>query len=183
LKNIKSTRISHHRDLSWARNLRDDATASIQEENTMSDGLDVIVVDDDPGICEVISELIENFYTWGQVHTFSDPHEAISACLNREIGVAIFIVDVFLRGLSGFYFLDAIETKFPTAHEDTIMISGAASDDVVNMCLASNVNYLLEKPIKPYALQLSVRAITAKYLDFAKKLSQDSTFAESVAKL
>jgi hypothetical protein len=63
------------------------------------------------------------------------------------------------------------------------MISGNASDDVVNMCLASNVNYLLEKPIKPYALQLSVRSITAKYLDFAKKLLQDSAFAESVAKL
>jgi CheY-like chemotaxis protein len=149
----------------------------------MSDGLDVIVVDDDPGICEVISELIESFYSWGKVHFFSDPDEAISYCLNREIGVAIFVVDVFLRGLSGFYFLDALEPKYPTAHEDTIMISGNANDDVVNMCLASNVYYLLEKPIKPYALQLSVRAITAKYLDFAKKLLQDSQFAENVARL
>ena len=63
------------------------------------------------------------------------------------------------------------------------MISGKASDDVVNMCLASNVNYLLEKPLKPYALQLAVRAITAKYLEFAKKLMGDSGFAENVAKL
>ncbi|MBW2411813.1 MAG: response regulator [Deltaproteobacteria bacterium] len=149
----------------------------------MSDGLDVIVVDDDPGICDVISELIESFYAWGKVHSFSDPDEAIAYCLTREFGVAIFIVDVFLRGLSGFYLLDAIEAKYPTAHEDTIMISGNASDDVVNMCLASNVNYLLEKPIKPYALQLAVRAITAKYLAFAKKLLQDSAFAENVARL
>lgn len=149
----------------------------------MSDGLDVIVLDDDPGICEIVSELIENFYTWGQVYSFSDPDQAISFCLERDIGVAIFVVDVFLGGLSGFYFLDAIEGKFPTAHEDTIMISGNASDDVVNMCLASSVNYLLEKPVKPYALQLAVRAVTAKYLDFAKKLLQDSDFAEHVARL
>jgi CheY-like chemotaxis protein len=149
----------------------------------MSDGLDVIVLDDDPGICEVIAELIESFYTWGQVHYFSDPDKAISFCLERDIGVAIFVVDVFLGGLSGFYFLDAIEEKYPTAHEDTIIISGNASDDIVNMCLASNVNYLLEKPLKPYALQLAVRAITAKYLAFAKKLLQDSSFAESVARL
>ncbi len=149
----------------------------------MSDGLDVIVLDDDPGICEVIAELIESFYTWGQVHYFSDPDQAISFCLERDIGVAIFVVDVFLGGLSGFYFLDAIEEKYPTAHEDTIIISGNASDDIVNMCLASNVNYLLEKPLKPYALQLAVRAITAKYLAFAKKLMQDSSFAESVARL
>ena len=149
----------------------------------MTDGLDVIVLDDDPGICEVISELIESFYTWGNVYYFSDPDQAMSFCLERDIGVAIFVVDVFLGGLSGFYFLDAIEGKYPTAHEDTIIISGNASDDVVNMCLASKVNYLLEKPVKPYALQLAVRAVTAKYLDFAKKLLQDSDFAEHVARL
>jgi CheY-like chemotaxis protein len=149
----------------------------------MSDGLDVIVLDDDPGICEIIAELIESFYTWGEVHCFSNPDEAIGFCLERDIGVAIFVVDVFLGGLSGFYFLDAIEDKYPAAHEDTIIISGNASDDVVNMCLASNVNYLLEKPLKPYALQLAVRAITAKYLDFAKKLLADQNFAENVARL
>ena len=149
----------------------------------MSDGLDVIVLDDDPGIGEIVSELIESFYTWGKVYSFSDPNQAITFCLERDIGVAIFVVDVFLGGLSGFYFLDAIEGRYPTAHEDTIIISGNASDDVVNMCLASNVNYLLEKPVKPYALQLAVRAITAKYLDFAKKLMQDAGFAEHVARL
>ncbi len=149
----------------------------------MSDGLDVIVIDDDPGICEIIAELIESFYTWGKVFCFSNPDEAISFCLNRDIGVGIFIVDVYLGGLSGFYFLDAIEQKYPIVHEDTIIISGNASDDVVNMCLASNVNYLLEKPLKPYALQLAVRSITAKYLDFAKKLFQNPGLAENVARL
>jgi DNA-binding NtrC family response regulator len=149
----------------------------------MADGLDVIIIDDDKGICDIIKELVEGFYSWGDVISFSNADKAIDYCLRREVGVAIFIIDVFLGGLSGFYFLDAIEKKFPTAHEDSIIISGNASDDVVNMCLASRVNYLLEKPIKPYALQLAVRAITGKYLDFAKKLLQDSTYADSIAKL
>jgi DNA-binding NtrC family response regulator len=149
----------------------------------MSDGLDVIIIDDDKGICEIIKELVESFYSWGDVISFSNADEAIDYCLQRDVGVAIFIIDVFLGGLSGFYFLDAIEEKFPTAHEDSIIISGNANDDVVNMCLASRVNYLLEKPIKPYALQLAVKAITEKYLDFAKKLLQDSTYAASIAKL
>jgi len=149
----------------------------------MSDGLDVIVIDDDKGICDIITELVESFYSWGNVISFTNADKAIEYCLQRDVGVAIFIIDVFLGGLSGFYFLDAIEKKFPTAHEDSIIISGNASDDVVNMCLASRVNYLLEKPIKPYALQLAVRSITAKYLDFAKKLLQDPAYAESVASL
>ena len=149
----------------------------------MPDGLDVIIVDDDQNICKVIASIIKKFYTWGNIVTFSDVDEAILYCLNRKIGVAIFVVDVFLGGKSGFLFLDSIEERFPTAHKDAIIISGMASDDIVNMCLASDVNYLLEKPIKPYALQLAVRAITGKYLDFAKKLLQDSAFAESIARL
>ena len=147
----------------------------------MAEGLDVIIVDDDPNVCELISTVIKRFYTWGEVIPFSNSEEAIKFCLDRDIGVAIFIVDVFLGGVSGFYFLDAIEDKFPTAHSDAIIITGNASDDIVNMCIASDVNHLLEKPVKPYALQLAVRAIAEKYLKFAKKLFQDPDFAKSVS--
>jgi CheY-like chemotaxis protein len=146
----------------------------------MPEGLDVIVVDDDPDVCELISSTIKGFYTWGKVFSFTDSDEATTYCLERDIGVAIFVVDVFLGGASGFYFLDAIEEKFPTAHSDAIIITGNASDDIVNMCVASDVNHLLEKPIRPYALQLAVRAIAEKYLKFAKKLFNDPSYAKSV---
>jgi DNA-binding NtrC family response regulator len=149
----------------------------------MSDGLDVIVIDDDAGISQVLKELIESFYTWGEVVCFSNGEKAIEYCLKRDSGVAIFVVDVFLRGMSGFFLLDSIEQKFPSVHEDAIMISGKASEDVVDMCLASNVTYLLEKPVKPYALQLAVRAITSKYLAFAKRLLRDPALAKSIARL
>jgi DNA-binding NtrC family response regulator len=147
----------------------------------MADGLDVIVVDDDPTVCELVTTVVKRFYTWGDVISFSDSKKAIQFCLEREIGVAIFIVDVFLGGVSGFFFLDSIEEKFPTAHSDAIIITGNASDDIVNMCIASDVNHLLEKPLKPYALQLAVRAIAEKYLKFAKKLFQDPDFAKNVS--
>lgn len=147
----------------------------------MPDGLDVIIVDDDVDVCSLITEIIEGFYTWGKVISFTNADEAIAYCRKRDIGVGIFVVDVFLGGASGFYFLDAIEKKFPTAHSDSIIITGNASNDIVNMCIASDVNHLLEKPVKPYALQLAVRAIAEKYLKFAKKLFQDPDFAKSVA--
>ena len=101
--------------------------------------------------------------------------------MNRTVSVAIFVVDIFLGGKSGFFFLDAISEKFPSAHEDTIIVTGNASDDVVNMCVASEVNHLLEKPIRPYALQLAIRSITSKYLKFAKKLMRDPIFAQNVS--
>jgi DNA-binding NtrC family response regulator len=153
------------------------------KDKAHTNGLDVIVIDDDPGISEVLKELIESFYSWGAVLSFSNADKALAHCLKREVGVAIFVVDVFLQGTSGFLFLDSIEEKFPSAHEDAIMISGKASEDVVDMCLASRVGYLLEKPVKPYALQLAVRAITNKYLDFAKRLLRDPGVARAIAGL
>ena len=147
----------------------------------MASGLDVIIVDDDQDVCQTLSALISRFYTWGDVIEFTDVDKAMKYCLNRDVGIAIFVVDVYLVGKSGFFFLDAIEEKFTTVYEDTIIITGNASDDIVDMCIASNVNHLLEKPIKPFALQLAIRAIIEKYLNFSKRLLQDPAYAESVA--
>jgi hypothetical protein len=46
----------------------------------MSDGLPITIVDDDPSVCEVISEIVKRFYTWGEVLTFTDSNEALSFC-------------------------------------------------------------------------------------------------------
>jgi response regulator of citrate/malate metabolism len=147
----------------------------------MAEGLDVIVVDDDPAVCEVLHEIIRRFYVWGEILVFTSAEEATSHCMSRRAGVAIFVLDVFLGEGTGFSFLDSITKKFPMAHQDSIVITGNASDDVVNMCVASDVTYLLEKPIRPYALQFAILAIVSKYLKFAKKLMHDPHFAQSVA--
>ena len=148
----------------------------------MSDGLDLIIIDDDPDVCNLMSSIVNRFYTWGDVIAFVDVREALSYCQGCDIGVGIFIIDVFLDGQSGFDFLKKIEEKFPSIYEDTIIITGNASDEVVNRCIVSNVNYLLEKPIMPYALQLAVRSIAMKYLTFAKRLLKDPVFAADVSR-
>lgn len=149
----------------------------------MASGLDVIVVDDDPITCEMVSKTIQSFYSWGDVRTFTSADEAREFCLNRDVGLAIFVVDVYLDRQSGFFFLDSLEEKYPAVYQDTIMITGSASDEVVDMCVASEVNHLLEKPVKPYALQLAVRSIVTKYLNFSKRLLRDPAFAEAVTQI
>jgi len=146
----------------------------------LSNGLNLIIVDDDPEVCEVITEIIQGFYAWGEVLAFTNAEEATSYCLNQETGVAIFVLDVFLEEGTAFTFLDSISDKFPMAYEDSIIITGKASDDVVNICIASDITYLLEKPIRTYALQQAVRAIVSKYMKFAKKLLADPVLAESI---
>lgn len=143
----------------------------------MSDGLDVVIVDDEQHICEVLAETIKKFYTWGEILTFNDYRSASDYCLSRDKGLMVFILDVFVGDSNGFAFLDTIEERYPNANLDTVMISGMAGDDVVDMCIATGVNHLLEKPVRNYALQLAVRSIVMKYVKFAKKLLADTELA------
>ena len=148
----------------------------------MADGLDVIIIDDDPNVCQLLTDIIKRFYVWGDTLVFTSVEDAVEACSNRESSLGIFIVDIFLGGQSGFSLLDSLSEKYTSIHEDTIMITGNASDDIVNMCVASGVHHLLEKPVRPYALQLAVRSIISKYLKFAKKLLQDPSYAQLVSR-
>jgi len=149
----------------------------------MSQGLDLIIVDDDPEVCDTVREIIKRFYVWGDVIAFTDSGDATDYCLAHETGVAIFVLDVFLQDETAFTFLDSISDKFPMAYEDSIIITGNASNDVVDICVASDITYLLEKPVRFYALQLAVRAIVSKYMKFAKKLMAEPQLAEIVGRL
>ena len=151
--------------------------------NDMSDGLDILIIDDEKEVCDVLSSHIRKFYTWGDITTCTDVERAVSYCRSRPGSIMIFVLDVFVGDSNGFLFLDAIADKYPNACHDTIMITGNANDDVVDMCVASGVNHLLEKPVRPYALQLAVRSIVSKYLKFAKLLLNDPEFAGSISRI
>ena len=146
----------------------------------MSQGLDLIIVDDDPEVCETVVDIIKKFYVWGDIIAFTDAGKASEYCMKHGTGVAIFVLDVFLQGETAFTFLDTISEKYSMAYEDSIIITGNASDDVVDICVASDITHLLEKPVRSYALQLAVRAIVNKYMMFAKKLMAEPDLAELV---
>ncbi|MFH1078823.1 MAG: response regulator [Pseudomonadota bacterium] len=149
----------------------------------MSDNLDVIILDDDPLVCSLITDTLKSFYVWGDIHSFTDFNKALSHCKKTKVGVAVFILDVYLGRETAFDFLDKIADKFAWAVEDAIIITGNASDDIVNMCISANITHLLEKPIKTYTLKLAVRAIVGKYILFAKRILGDPDFVKSVVKI
>ena len=138
----------------------------------MSTGLDVIIVDDDTDILEITADTINRFYVWGDVFVFSNYDEAIEYCRLKQSSIAVFVVDVFLGADTGFMFLDSLADKFPTIYEDSVIA-----------CVASGINHLLEKPVRPYALQLAVRAIVSKYISFSRRLLDNPEFADLVSNL
>jgi DNA-binding NarL/FixJ family response regulator len=149
----------------------------------MSDRLDVIIVDDQPDVCETMVAIVKQFYSWGDVIPFVDPEEAVNYLRSHGSGVAIFVVDVFLGEQTAFDFLDSIAEWYPMAHEDAVIVTGNASNEVVDMCVASNITSLIEKPVRPYSLQLAVRAIVSKYVWFARRLLKDPALADAIRAL
>ena len=132
------------------------------------EGLDVIIVDLNTDSCDQFAKAIKSFYKYGSIICFNDVYKAIKYCLSRESGVAIFLAEVFLGDVSGFFFIDSIEKKFPNAYSDAIIVMGNGwGDTVAHMCDASDINYLLKKPIKRHLLKFAVRAIATKYFKFS----------------
>jgi CheY-like chemotaxis protein len=152
----------------------------MNQKKEIQRGLDLIIVDDDPAVCEVVSHMIRRFYTWGEVRPFTSAEKAIQYCLKQKYGVAIFILDIMMGKETGFDLLDAISEKYPMAYEDTIIITGNASDEVVQMCVSLDITYLIEKPIRLHTLQMAVRSIVAKYTKFAKRVMMDPALAETL---
>ncbi|MFH1059435.1 MAG: response regulator [Pseudomonadota bacterium] len=149
----------------------------------MSSGLDVIILDDDPAVSGLLAAQVGRFHREGQVFAFSDFLEARTFCFNRASSLAIFVLDAFLGQYSAFDFLAAVAVHYPLAAEDTLIVTGRASDELVGRCMAAGVNHLLEKPIRPYALQFAIRAIASKYLRFAKQITGDADLARQVEQL
>lgn len=149
----------------------------------MANNLDVVVLDDDPQICTLITDILKSFYVWGDIHAFTNYREALTFCKTKKLGVAIFILDVYLDKKTAFDFLEEIADDYAWASEDTLIITGNASDEIVNMCLPLSIHTLIEKPMKAYTLKLAVRAIVGKYTLFAKRILGDPDFARGVAKL
>lgn len=145
--------------------------------------LDLIILDDDPSVAEMLGRMARGFYTWGQVHPFSDYLTARTFCFNRGASLGIFVLDVFLGQYSAFDFIDAVRLHYPMAAEDAIVVTGQADDEVVESCLVAGVSCLLEKPIRLYALQFAVRTLVSKYVHFAPRLLRDSALSRDVAGL
>ena len=98
----------------------------------VTDGNDIVVVDDNPALLTVLSEIFkEHGYT---VRTASDGFEALAVIRDREPD--ILISDLNMPGMSGFELLSVVRRRFPAVaviamsgtYSGTTLTSGIAAD-------------------------------------------------------
>ncbi len=115
-----------------------DRDAKRSQEND-SDGV-VIVVDDEPDICELIRDFLElREYV---VYTFTDPHEALKKV--KDLAPDLIITDINMPGINGIELMNQVDKIIPNI--PVIVVSGFITKEACLDAFTCGVAGILEKP-------------------------------------
>jgi len=117
------------------------STSNDGKTNSKSSPGSVLIVDDEPGIREVLSAILEDEgYT---IYTADDGIIGLSV-LNREV-IDLVMLDVWLPNMGGLDVLKAIKKDWPDL--EVVMISGHGNIDTAVKAVKSGAFDFLEKPL------------------------------------
>jgi two-component system response regulator HydG len=128
----------------------------------------ILVIDDDPGICEAIGEVVT---TEGYACRTAPDGEA-GLALAKEHGFDLLIVDLVMRGMDGIAVLRSVKTEDPDAVVIVITAHGTIEAAVQAMKLGAFD--FLSKPFTPDELRMAVkRGLSVRRLTLQNRLLKE----------
>ena len=126
-----------------------------------SPGHRITVVDDDPGICELMEKLLAG---WKFIPSVLPEPYALSELCKIGVSTDIFLLDIHLPTETTLNWIPIIIDTFPEAK--VIIMTGYADTDVVIQAIRNGAFDFLQKPIAPELLKHSLlRAIQRQERD------------------
>ena len=117
----------------------------------------ILVVDDEPSFCTVLSEILRSFgYNVQQAH---DAHHAIE--LLEVTPPDLILTDVMMPGMDGLTFIRHIRANPDRSNIPTIVISAKAQPEDIKASKAAGADACL---IKPFSAR-ELRDVVHKYLN------------------
>jgi response regulator RpfG family c-di-GMP phosphodiesterase len=146
----------------------------------------VLVVDDDPGVREVIGTLLgEEGYLMG---TAASAEEALEACKESERSTSpyqLVLTDMRMAGRDGLWLLDRLRGEFPSTA--VIVLTAFGDTELAVDCLRRGAaDYLLKPPKIGELVRAIERALAKRRLDLARsryRSSLESRVREKTAEL
>lgn len=143
------------------------------------------IVDDDPAICAILANLLENKMN-AQIAGIETDGSKISANLLNSLNVDILLIDLLMPERDGIHTLEAI---YPDYHGKTIMISQVETKEMIASAYERNIEAYITKPInnlevtsvlkrveKNIRLETSVKQIKSSLLIFDDHYSKAGAF-------
>ena len=115
--------------------------------------LRVLVVDDEPSICQALALL----FRWHGIEVMTALSAADAARTLTETRVDVLLIDLRLRDARGDSVLSAAAERDPTYRDRTLFMTGDITAEAERIIAATNCPYLR----KPFDITLAVQAIAA----------------------
>ncbi len=113
-------------------------------------GLKILVVDDDPAVCESLRDLLEEEYC--SVQTIGCGMEAM-ACLDRQ-EFDLVLSDVVMPDMDGYQVYQAIKNRLPQLPVVLMTAFNYDKDHIIkNSCLEGLQGVIFKKPVNPVLLK------------------------------
>ncbi len=127
-------------------------TDGLVKKEQIGNALRVLVVDDEPVICQVLSEYL-SMQGW-QVVNFSDTEEALQYCTTNMASFDCAILDIIMPVMSGIELYDALRELNPDL--PVLFLSGYSEGIAMNEAYKDNVIDFIQKPVKLEAVYLAI---------------------------
>jgi two-component system, NtrC family, sensor kinase len=116
---------------------------SAEPKTVRSERRRVLVVDDEPTMCSVVSRMLRKSYT---VTTFTDAREAL-ASVARGDGYDVVLCDVMMPGMSGMEFLEQLHHTSPALAKRTGFLTAGAFTERARAFLQAEGRKYVDKPV------------------------------------
>lgn len=124
--------------------------------SSLAQGARVLTIDDEPKICELVSEILGNANL--QVQTVSQPHRALSMIANAEPPYELIVMDLRMEEMPGEETLRRIRAICQTP---VVIISGCGEKEIEARLQGQVVEGILNKPFSAQELVQVVRGVLA----------------------
>lgn len=117
---------------------------NLAKKGQSGSALKVMVVDDEPVICEVLSDYL-SMQGWQVVH-FEDPDQALEYATSHQTAYDCVILDIMMPTMSGVELYDALRAL--NAELPVLFLSGYSEGIHMNEAYKDNIIDFIEKPAK-----------------------------------
>ncbi|MGZ3787010.1 MAG: response regulator [Bacteriovorax sp.] len=115
---------------------------------------DVLIVDDDPAICEILKTYCENLGCFRNILTANEGSNASNKLRNQKF--ALIILDMQLPKKSGLDLIRELDDKSINQRSSILIASGILDKSVVEKVIALGIKFFLPKPFDEAGFQEKV---------------------------
>lgn len=144
---------------------------SAELQKTNKEKINILVVDDEIGICEYIKQVLPQEY---HVIFASNGKEALSILSQQDFDIVI--SDVMMPEMDGITLCDSIKKNIETSHIPVIMLTAKSSIESKLEGLKTGADSYISKPFHPEHLQIRVEKLIESRKMFKNKFGKTFSF-------